>query len=160
MTRADVRPPAEAPCGRVLRRDDAAYDAPDPRASESALGVVGVALVLAVAAFVIYRFADTGQFDAAEVGSGSSTRTSSCCSPRPAQHAAARSRSRPVLALAFGAVFAAGRLSDHRWLRGPATVVVEFFRAIPLLVMIFSCTSACPAGSGSTSRRSPRWCSA
>ena len=27
-----------------------------------------------------------------------------------------------VLALAFGAVFAAGRLSDHAWLRWPSTV--------------------------------------
>jgi glutamate transport system permease protein len=42
-----------------------------------------------------------------------------------------------VLSLAFGAVFAAGRLSDHRWVRGPSAFVVELFRAVPLLVMIF-----------------------
>ena len=41
-----------------------------------------------------------------------------------------------VLSLVFGAVFAAGRLSDH--LGEPAGHrVVEFFRAIPLLVLIF-----------------------
>ncbi len=42
-----------------------------------------------------------------------------------------------VLALAFGAIFAAGRLSDHAAIRWVATVVVELFRAIPLLILIF-----------------------
>ncbi|MCI4064888.1 amino acid ABC transporter permease [Micromonospora sp. R77] len=42
-----------------------------------------------------------------------------------------------VLSLAFGIVFAVGRLSDHWWIRVPAGVVVEFFRAVPLLLMIF-----------------------
>ncbi|RCV48579.1 amino acid ABC transporter permease [Marinitenerispora sediminis] len=42
-----------------------------------------------------------------------------------------------VLALAFGMVFGIARLSDHVWVRIPAAVVVEFFRAIPLLIMIF-----------------------
>jgi glutamate transport system permease protein len=42
-----------------------------------------------------------------------------------------------VLSLAFGIVFAVGRLSDRWWLRVPAGVVVEFFRAVPLLLMIF-----------------------
>jgi glutamate transport system permease protein len=42
-----------------------------------------------------------------------------------------------VLSLLFGAVFAAGRLSDHRWVRRPCTLIVEFFRAIPLLVLMF-----------------------
>ncbi|MFC5033613.1 amino acid ABC transporter permease [Streptomyces sp. DSM 41987] len=42
-----------------------------------------------------------------------------------------------VLSLAFGALFAAGRLSEHRVIRWVSTLVVEFFRAMPLLVMIF-----------------------
>jgi len=42
-----------------------------------------------------------------------------------------------VLALAFGAVFGLARLSDHRWIRIPAGAVVEVFRAIPLLLLIF-----------------------
>jgi glutamate transport system permease protein len=42
-----------------------------------------------------------------------------------------------VLALVFGAVFGIGRLSEHWWLRAPSAVVVEFFRSIPLLVLIF-----------------------
>jgi glutamate transport system permease protein len=39
-------------------------------------------------------------------------------------------------ALVFGAIFAAGRLSDHRWLRWPSIAIVEFFRAIPLVLLI------------------------
>ncbi|MEU8051233.1 amino acid ABC transporter permease [Micromonospora haikouensis] len=42
-----------------------------------------------------------------------------------------------VLSLAFGIVFAVGRLSDRWWIRVPSGVVVEFFRAVPLLLMIF-----------------------
>jgi glutamate transport system permease protein len=42
-----------------------------------------------------------------------------------------------VLSLVFGIVFAVGRLSNHWWLSIPAGVVVEFFRAVPLLLMIF-----------------------
>jgi glutamate transport system permease protein len=41
-----------------------------------------------------------------------------------------------VLAVIFGAVFAVARLSDHAWVRWPAIVVVEFFRAVPLLLLI------------------------
>ena len=40
------------------------------------------------------------------------------------------------LAVAFGAVFATGRLSDRAWIRWPSWLVVEFFRAVPLLLLI------------------------
>ncbi|MER5756611.1 amino acid ABC transporter permease [Streptomyces sp. NPDC002088] len=44
-----------------------------------------------------------------------------------------------VIALPLGAVFGIARMSDHRWIRVPAGVVVEFFRAIPvLLLMLFA----------------------
>ncbi|MFB6957815.1 amino acid ABC transporter permease [Streptomyces sp. NPDC056309] len=44
-----------------------------------------------------------------------------------------------VIALPLGAVFGIARLSDHRWIRVPAGAVVEFFRAIPvLLLMLFA----------------------
>ncbi|MEU6381205.1 amino acid ABC transporter permease [Streptomyces sp. NPDC046909] len=44
-----------------------------------------------------------------------------------------------VIALPLGAVFGIARLSDHRWVRGAAGTVVEFFRAIPvLLLMLFA----------------------
>ncbi|MFE1861145.1 amino acid ABC transporter permease [Streptomyces anandii] len=41
-----------------------------------------------------------------------------------------------VIALPLGAVFGIARLSDHAWIRVPASVVVEFFRAIPVLILM------------------------
>lgn len=41
-----------------------------------------------------------------------------------------------VIALPLGAVLGIGRLSDHWWISGPAGVVVEFFRSIPVLLMM------------------------
>ncbi|MGW4029424.1 amino acid ABC transporter permease [Streptomyces sp. NPDC004838] len=44
-----------------------------------------------------------------------------------------------VIALPLGAALGIGRLSDHAWVRVPVGVVVEFFRAIPvLLLMVFA----------------------
>ncbi|MDT0347305.1 amino acid ABC transporter permease [Streptomyces litchfieldiae] len=44
-----------------------------------------------------------------------------------------------AIALPLGALLGIGRLSDHRWVRVPCATVVEFFRAIPvLLLMLFA----------------------
>lgn len=43
-----------------------------------------------------------------------------------------------VAAVVFGFLFGVGKLSDHWWVRWPSWAVVEFFRAIPvLLLMVF-----------------------
>jgi glutamate transport system permease protein len=44
-----------------------------------------------------------------------------------------------VIALPLGAVLGIARLSDHAWVRMPATVLVEFFRAIPVLILMLFC---------------------
>ncbi|MGH3478259.1 MAG: amino acid ABC transporter permease [Nocardioidaceae bacterium] len=41
-----------------------------------------------------------------------------------------------ALSVVAGALLAIARLSDHAWVRWPATVFVEFFRAVPLLMLI------------------------
>lgn len=41
-----------------------------------------------------------------------------------------------VTSIIFGALLAAGRLSDHRVIRWPSTLVVQLFRAIPVVMMI------------------------
>ena len=41
-----------------------------------------------------------------------------------------------VIAVGFGLVFGVGKLSDHGWARWPSWLVVEFFRAVPLLMLI------------------------
>ena len=50
-----------------------------------------------------------------------------------------------AFALIVGAAFGLARLSDHVWIRQPAGVVVEFFRAIPLLLLIFFIAYLSPA---------------
>lgn len=41
-----------------------------------------------------------------------------------------------VIALPLGALLGIGRLSDHAWVRIPVGAVVEFFRAIPVLMLM------------------------
>lgn len=41
-----------------------------------------------------------------------------------------------ALAIVFGVLFGVGKLSEHVWVRWPCWVVVEFFRAVPLLLLI------------------------
>jgi glutamate transport system permease protein len=41
-----------------------------------------------------------------------------------------------LLALIFGVLFGIGKLSDHGFVRWPCWAVVEFFRAVPLLILI------------------------
>ena len=44
-----------------------------------------------------------------------------------------------ILAVVFGLLFGIAKLSDHPWVRRPAWLVVEFFRAVPvLLLMVFA----------------------
>ncbi|MFD5111612.1 amino acid ABC transporter permease [Streptomyces sp. NPDC058391] len=47
-----------------------------------------------------------------------------------------------VIALPFGALLGIGRLSDHAWVRVPVGVVVEFFRSIPVLLMMLFASQA------------------
>ncbi|GLW62781.1 putative glutamate ABC transporter, permease [Actinomadura rubrobrunea] len=115
------------------------FDAPGPRAQarNRVLTVVSAIAVLGVVAALIWRLADKGQFEGElwspfiewQVwdnlilpGLWNTLRAAALAS---------------VLALLFGAVFGLARLSDHWWIRIPAGAVVEFFRAIPLLILIF-----------------------
>lgn len=114
------------------------FDVPGPKARmrNTGTGILGVVLVGAALAFVLYRLAATGQFDAKiwewiQYSAIQLLLLNALLATLTAFAVAA------VLALAFGALFAAGRLSDHRWLNRPSAVLVEFFRALPLLVLIF-----------------------
>ncbi|GIE84225.1 amino acid ABC transporter permease [Actinoplanes regularis] len=114
------------------------YDLPGPRGRRRNL-IIGVLATLAIAAliaFVVYRFYRTGQFEERrwaqfEYQAVQMELVNGLVATLKAAGIAT------VLALLFGAIFAAGRLSDHRILRGPSVAVVELFRAIPLLILIF-----------------------
>ena len=53
-----------------------------------------------------------------------------------------------LLAVVFGLIFGVAKLSDHRWVRIPAFLVVEFFRAVPVLLLMFFIFLAYGAGEG------------
>ena len=53
-----------------------------------------------------------------------------------------------VLALLLGVVLAFGRLSHRAWVRVPAVGVVEFFRGVPLLLLILAIFLAFPRAFG------------
>jgi len=114
------------------------YDVPGPRARlrNRLISVAATLLILALVAYVAQRFEATGQFEAVKWRQFRlpSIQRQLLDGLRATLKAAGLAA---VLALAFGVVFAAARLSDHRFLRWPGTVTVELFRAIPLLILIF-----------------------
>ncbi|MBL1285368.1 amino acid ABC transporter permease [Streptomyces sp. NPDC057067] len=116
----------------------ALYDIPGPatRKRHFLYGVLATAVILALFGWVLYLLFDTDQF------------TSQKWTPftyKGIQELLLRGLGNTlkafayaaVLSLALGAVLAVGRLSDHRPVRWVATLLVEFFRAMPVLVMIF-----------------------
>jgi glutamate transport system permease protein len=114
------------------------YDIPGPRARARNLiiGAVTIAAVVAVVAYVGYRFMATDQFSAVRMSQFQYTAVQmELANGLLATLKAAAIAT--VLALVFGALFAAARLSDYAAIRIPASWVVELFRAIPLLILIF-----------------------
>jgi glutamate transport system permease protein len=114
------------------------YDVPGPRAKarNRILNTVVIVALLAVVGWVVYRLNESGQFAERRwiqftYESIQQELLSGLLNTLKAAGLAA------VLALLFGAVFAAARISDHWWFRAPSTFVVELFRAIPLLILMF-----------------------
>jgi glutamate transport system permease protein len=115
------------------------FDAPGPRARlrNNALTLLATVALAAVAYFVYARFDAKGQWEGRiwrpfiEVSTWVDYIIPGLLGTLKAAGLAA------VLALAFGVVFGLARLSDHRWIRTPAAAVVEIFRSIPLLLLIF-----------------------
>ncbi|MBM7168878.1 amino acid ABC transporter permease [Streptomyces sp. G44] len=124
---------------KALAHDSTAlYDIPGPKTvrRHRVYGVFSTLAVLALVAWILYLLFDTDQFTATKWspfayegiqelllrGLGNTLKAFAISA---------------VLALALGGVLAMGRLSDHRPVRWVATLLVEFFRAMPVLVMIF-----------------------
>ncbi|MGW1108605.1 amino acid ABC transporter permease [Streptomyces sp. NPDC002540] len=116
----------------------ALYDIPGPvtRRRHRVYGIVSTALILALVGWIVHLLFGTEQFTAAKWtpfeykgiqelllrGLGNTLKAFAYAA---------------VLSLVLGAVLAVGRLSVHRAVRWISTLLVEFFRAMPVLVMIF-----------------------
>ncbi|MFJ2633521.1 MULTISPECIES: amino acid ABC transporter permease [unclassified Streptomyces] len=116
----------------------ALYDIPGPKAlaRHRLYAWLTTAVLAALVGFVVYKLVDTGQFSAVKWRPFAYAGIQRLLLKGLANTLKAFAWA-AVLSLVFGAVFAAGRLSDHRPVRWFSTLVVEFFRAMPLLVMIF-----------------------
>ncbi|MGW5742283.1 amino acid ABC transporter permease [Amycolatopsis sp. NPDC003861] len=114
------------------------FDVPGPKARlrYRTYAVIGTLVVLAFVGYIGWRFYDSGQFTARkwewlQYAQVQRDLADAVLATVEAFAAAA------VLAVIFGAIFAAGRLSDHGWIRRISGFVVEFFRAIPALILMF-----------------------
>jgi glutamate transport system permease protein len=114
------------------------FDAPGPKARirHRLFAVIGVLAVLGALGYVVWRFYDSGQFAARkwEWLQYEQVQKDLIDAVVATLQAFALGA---VLALVFGAVFAAGRLSEHRPVRIISGFIVELFRAIPLLILMF-----------------------
>jgi glutamate transport system permease protein len=114
------------------------YDNPGPRtvARHRIYSVIASLALLAAIVAVVWRMYDTGQFDAAL--------WEPFVTPDYVQVLLVDGLLKTlqmaffsiIFAVVFGLVFGVGKLSDHAWVRWPCWVVVEFFRAVPLLLLI------------------------
>jgi glutamate transport system permease protein len=114
------------------------FDAPGPRARMRNRLITAVTLVLVLlAAWVVYsRLEDKGQLTAAKWEpflTGNLWKTYILPGVQGTLTAAGVSI---VLALVFGFVLGVGRLSQHDGIRWTCSVTVEFFRAVPVLIMM------------------------
>jgi len=114
------------------------FDAPGPRARRrhAVLTAVGAAVALGALWEVLRKLADAQQLDPAlwkPFTTGVVWREYLLPGLWGTFRAAALS---VVLAGIFGLVFGIGRLSGSRWVRVVSGLVVEFFRAVPVLIMM------------------------
>jgi glutamate transport system permease protein len=123
----------------------ALYDVPGPRARarNRVFGLLATVGIVALIGFVGYRFWATGQFESTKwewlLYKDLQLQLIAALGATLSAFVVAA-----LLALVFGLLFAIARLSQRWWLRTPAFAIVEFCRAIPLVVMIFFLFYAAP----------------
>ncbi|MFI5534432.1 amino acid ABC transporter permease [Kitasatospora sp. NPDC051853] len=114
------------------------YDVPGPRARirNHALSVVAGLALLGGLWYAFTKLRDAGQFSPEmwDVFAYKNTQETILTALLDTLLAFATAA---VLSLVLGALLAIGRLSDHKPVRAVCTAVVQFFRAMPLLIMIF-----------------------
>lgn len=119
-------------------RANVLFDAPGPKTRRRyrIYSVVAGLVLLGLVALVVWRLYDSGQFDSRkwEVFQYSTVQEQLWKGLLGTLKAFALAA---VFSLTLGTLLAVGQLSDHRVIRWPATAFVQFFRAMPLLVLVF-----------------------
>lgn len=117
------------------------FDIPGPRArARIRIGTgIGILLILGILAVVLIRLAGNGQLESQRWAVLFDARTGV---PQTLGRALVNTLQVAavgmVVATVLGLLLAVGRLSDHRPVRWLVGTYIEFFRAIPLLVVIFA----------------------
>jgi glutamate transport system permease protein len=114
------------------------YDVPGPKARRRNLigSVVGGGALLAVAAWVVWNLYDRGIFEARrwEIFSNPDVWQFLWNGLRATLEAAGLAA---VLALILGFGLAVWRMAPQRWLQLPAVAVIELFRGLPVVLLMF-----------------------
>ena len=116
------------------------FDEPGPRtrARHHIYGLAAIVAIVAAIAWVIYRFYDTGQFDYAK-WEPFITPKYVFALLRAWRDTLSVAALAVIFAVLLGFALGVGKLSDHGWLRWPCWLVVEFFRALPvIMLMVFT----------------------
>ena len=114
--------------------------------------IAGVALV-AVIAFLVYRMYATGQLEYDKWEPFLTPRYIEAILVDGLLVTLQMAFSAVIGAVVFGLLFGVGKLSDHRFVRWPSWLVVEFFRAVPVILLIVFCFYAIFSGMDELSRR-------
>lgn len=113
------------------------FDAPGPKARTRyrILGGITALVILLIVGFVLLRFAQSGQFEAKkwQLFTFPLVQQTIVQSVGATLSAFATAT---VFSLILGVLLAFGRLSDRRWISLPCYGFTEFFRAVPLLVLM------------------------
>ena len=125
--------------GEAMSIQNVLFDAPGPRARRrhAILTVVGLVLLAAVLGVVVWKFGQEGQLQPSlwtVFFTGEVWQSYLIPGLIKTLEAAAISI---VGSVVFGLLFGMGRLSQHRAVRWVSGTVVEFFRSVPVLLMMY-----------------------
>ena len=117
------------------------FDAPGPatRARHKAYGVLGVVLIIAAVGVAVWRLWATGQLEYAKWEPFVTPAYVEAILVDGLLKTLQMAFSAVLLAVVFGVIFGIGKLSDHALVRWPCWLVVEFFRAVPVILLMIFC---------------------
>lgn len=114
------------------------FDAPGPRtiARHRVYSVVALVGLLAVLGYVVWRLYEKGQFEYDKWEPFLTPEYIRALLVDGLLETLKMAFTAVIAAVVFGVVFGIGKLSDHAWIRWPCWAVVEFFRAVPVLLLM------------------------
>ncbi|CAM3344815.1 amino acid ABC transporter permease [Tsukamurella hominis] len=115
------------------------YDAPGPKARvrNNIIAVAFIVVLVALFAWVLTAFAANGQFDQEKLEPFADKNYWGTYILPGLWGTFKAALASIILAMVMGAFLGIGRLSDHRSVRWATGAIVEFFRAIPVLILIY-----------------------